>query len=59
MFQQRHYESIAEAFSLAYSSTDHEDVVLMTARFMAHALEADNPRFDRERFFRAVKGEES
>jgi hypothetical protein len=58
-FQHRHYESIAAAVRDARMRTDHVDVVDMVARELAYTFEDDNPRFDPERFFKAVRGEGS
>lgn len=56
------YEAIAEvfrdAFRFGYKGTPNE-VISDLARSMAIVLRADNPRFDRDRFLAACRGEDS
>lgn len=53
------YEAIASAIAEARRSMPHDyvqDVVDTVALHVADVLEADNERFDRERFLTAARG---
>lgn len=56
-FQARHYNALAEAFANARNATDHTNVVDMVAEEVAYVLMNDNPRFDAERFYAAIREE--
>ena len=54
------YEIIAAALAAArhgFVSDEYKQAVFITAGFIADALAADNPRFDRERFLAAARAE--
>lgn len=59
-FEHRHYVKLAAIFAEADSGSQHdrEAATVLIGRFI-RALAADNPRFDRERFLAAARGEPS
>lgn len=58
----KHFEMVARILSETYrkpnlSKVSPEAAIMEIAEEFADAFIAENPRFDRERFMRAVKGE--
>ena len=56
------YVTIAAAIAKARSefvSDEYKAATILTAQYIADALAADNPRFDRERFLAAARNESS
>jgi hypothetical protein len=64
-FQQRHYEAVAgllhevwvdgpDSESGMKTMNAHDDAVRSTVRHFEQLFEADNPRFNREKFYKAV-----
>jgi hypothetical protein len=64
-FSKRHYESIARILPSHYNTvnptndyeTGYKDGRWSAISSLADMFEQDNPRFDRERFIKAVRGE--
>ena len=58
MFKRRHYEKIAEVFAIykpGFQSDEQYHAYMITK--LANMFQEDNPRFNRDKFYKATRGE--
>jgi hypothetical protein len=54
-FTKQHYETMARTLGASVASGNHPDAVRHVAQHMADMFASDNPRFDRDRWNKAVE----